>query len=106
MGKHAQKKGGGTQTNLNKFVGVSSSSDYDSSDSAYHLSDDDVPKAPNWWTRIKARDQLNDQLFALYNINDELKQWKARYMKKPPLNGPSPDLVFDPTTLDLQLADC
>ena len=55
MVKNAHKKASTTQTTLNNFVGASSSSVSNHSDSEYKLSDEDQPKAPNWWTRVKAR---------------------------------------------------
>ena len=93
------------QTTLDKFVGNSSSSDSGSSDPSFHLSEEEKPKAANWWTRCKSRNQLGDQLFALYNINDELKLWQNKNKKRKAVGNDAPALVFDPQELNNQIED-
>ena len=50
------KKAGQRQSTLDKFVGNSSSSDVDGSDSEFNMSDEEKSKAADWWTRCKSRD--------------------------------------------------
>ena len=44
-------------------------------------------------------------MFALYNINDELKLWKNKYKKKKPATNAAPPLVFDPEALNVTIKD-
>jgi hypothetical protein len=44
-------------------------------------------------------------VFALYNINDELKLWKNKYKKKKPATNEAPPLVFDPEALNETIDD-
>ena len=56
MDNKGGKKAGQRQSTLDKFVGNSSSSGVDSSDSEFHISDEEKSKAADYWTRCKSRD--------------------------------------------------
>ena len=83
------------QGNLSGWKVKGSSDSEDSEDYSYHDSDDELPAVPEYWTRVKSRDQLLNERVQTHNIHVDMKDFKVkeRHREGQRINGDLP--IFD-----------